>query len=841
MKKLLSILLLFVSFVAIAQTYDTLPAGSKPYGNFYLGPDGNLVFGNAGLKYRLLGTKKRVDSLLALKAPVSGSANYIQNNNTGTAQNASFNINGIGRFDSPTATTLFGPGLGSFSTETGVTTINGGNVNVGSELLTPNVATTDSSSKAANTKYVKQLISSELPLKGKTVLIMGTSIEEGTGAIEAAITKNGGTSINIAVGSSIARKAKKDGSYSGLPWEFVLKAFSATVAEKNAIISNWTTIRDSLIGSPPLIVTGDYETIRNYSYERKLLPYLNGTLPMPDYFFMGHGYNDGQFPVFDPNESYLDFVSQPTDSVNRNYFLGAENFIVRLIKQYNPNAIIIKGEHYENQKQPYIVQAQREVARKWEIPLFSISENTGWSSNRIANTQSFWNTPRYSPYKASAGTDTLYNMTELRLALPDGVHPYSDLTGNAKQKLTDVYDYQIKGLLKKGYYVPSLQEVLTKNNVSNRDIRLRGNLFIDKYKQFGFTNDEGTVKWAFSNTFDLSDQDKLIINTGLSIPLVWHQNGNAEWSGTLHTYNTGVLFNGASSFNQNATFLNNKQLLFSNNVGGVKWGVSDELSTDKLLFDSDLGNVIKLDRAGSVTIANLSGAGDRSVVADASGVLKPSSSVPNSSKWQGESLTTSSNVVGDVISYNGTNWTNKTITATAPLSWNNTTSNLSINLSGYQTTSNLSSVVSASATNYPSNTAVINYLTGNYAKQGGNSLGAAMVIGTNDANDLKFVRNGFEALTIGSVATFNVPVLTSVTGYTSGGFINSVSSNTLTANINTDYPNYSGTLATVPIIGGTAPAPTGLGVKGQTVITGGYRYECIATNTWVRHAVETTW
>ncbi|QIL40611.1 hypothetical protein G7074_15855 [Pedobacter sp. HDW13] len=39
----------------------------------------------------------------------------------------------------------------------------------------------------------------------------------------------------------------------------------------------------------------------------------------------------------------------------------------------------------------------------------------------------------------------------------------------------------------------------------------------------------------------------------------------------------------------------------------------------------------------------------------------------------------------------------------------------------------------------------------------------------------------------------------------------------------------------------SAPVPTGTGTKGQVIITGGYRYECISVNTWVRSAVETTW
>lgn len=76
-----------MSVGAMAQTYDTLPTGSKPYGNFYLGPDGNLVFGNAGLKFRVLGTKKRVDSLLALKQDVSAMAAYATKTGTETLTN----------------------------------------------------------------------------------------------------------------------------------------------------------------------------------------------------------------------------------------------------------------------------------------------------------------------------------------------------------------------------------------------------------------------------------------------------------------------------------------------------------------------------------------------------------------------------------------------------------------------------------------------------------------------------------------------------------------------------------------------------------------------------------
>jgi len=39
----------------------------------------------------------------------------------------------------------------------------------------------------------------------------------------------------------------------------------------------------------------------------------------------------------------------------------------------------------------------------------------------------------------------------------------------------------------------------------------------------------------------------------------------------------------------------------------------------------------------------------------------------------------------------------------------------------------------------------------------------------------------------------------------------------------------------------SAPTPTSSGVKGKIIVTGGYRYECIAANTWVRSVVETSW
>lgn len=67
MKKLILILSLFISLGASAQTLNSLPAGSKPYGNqLYITPDGLIIAGTTTIKYRVIGTKSYLDSLSAI-------------------------------------------------------------------------------------------------------------------------------------------------------------------------------------------------------------------------------------------------------------------------------------------------------------------------------------------------------------------------------------------------------------------------------------------------------------------------------------------------------------------------------------------------------------------------------------------------------------------------------------------------------------------------------------------------------------------------------------------------------------------------------------------------------
>lgn len=194
---------------------------------------------------------------------------------------------------------------------------------------------------------------------------------------------------------------------------------------------------------------------------------------------------------------------------------------------------------------------------------------------------------------------------------------------------------------------------------------------------------------------------------------------------------------------------------------------------DFSLYNFGAGNALNISKStnevlisGNLKLGTLIGTSDRAVFAGSDGTLKigsipsqvqnslsPSSTtlapsvdavnagLNTSANWKGESLAVTSKAVGDFIYYNGTNWINKQITATAPLSWNNTTGNMSFNDSAYPKLS------------------------------GGNSF------------------TGVQNFTSGSVQLLS--------GFTDSGFINTLSAGTLTTNVSTYLPPNGGVIATI--------------------------------------------
>jgi hypothetical protein len=226
--------------------------------------------------------------------------------------------------------------------------------------------------------------------KGKTILWLGTSIPT-YGYPELAGAALGATIVNNALGSSMVRKAHTDGNYTGFAHPAVLRALSHTIAEKQAIIDNWATIRTTLAASPapPTDLTAIESGTDTYaqkalsaSYENRLVPYLNGTYTAPDLIVLDHGYNDFVYNGIGrgtPLDSQADFIQVPSTRNNRNYFIGAVNYIIDVIYSYKPKMKIVIGGHYESQAWPDVVTAQQAIANYWSIPYFNLATKLGWS------------------------------------------------------------------------------------------------------------------------------------------------------------------------------------------------------------------------------------------------------------------------------------------------------------------------------------------------------------------------------------------------------------------------------------------------------------------------------
>ena len=334
--------------------------------------------------------------------------------------------------------------------------------------------------------------------EGKTILWFGTSIPAGSdstipGAGETIAgnypTEVGNdlqaTVINKAVGGSMCRANVRTGDYVGANFSNITSCLSMTKAEIENFISNYASIKEVLTGGAPETLSADQiSRLRAASFEDRLIPYLDGTYDMPDLFVFDHGHNDFKYTLsgggsdigLEPtvaniggelaedtfmtannNEKLESFFGSLANipvakkaefvaSVNRNCFIGSVNFLVTLILHYNPHAriLFISNYEYENGVSPSyapLIPAQDSIAKSWAFPICRVYEYLGFSSHIIPGSMAWFNTTY--PAQTPATTD----ITVYKAYLPDGVHPHSDITGDAN----NIYAGIISEFIKKIY------------------------------------------------------------------------------------------------------------------------------------------------------------------------------------------------------------------------------------------------------------------------------------------------------------------------------------------------------------------------------------------------------
>lgn len=316
--------------------------------------------------------------------------------------------------------------------------------------------------------------------KDKTILWLGTSIpagkdsalnSEGTGKSypEMVGERLGANVINMSLGSSMIRANVRTGDYVGGKSDNILRSLTQTEEEKLNLINNWSTLRLNL--SDPDKYTSFSEdnetTIKNYSFENMLLPYLNDTYPMPDLFVIDHGHNDWKYKLSNnKSNSPSDILLEPTssnissgllaedtymtannnenlikffgdlskisdtyrnefiNSVNRNCYIGAVNFICTLILHYNPRARIVFIGNLDSWQKENLTEAQVKVADSWAFPIIKVWEKLGFGGHFIPGTATSW-----------GGTSDL---RQKWIYCKDKTHPHSDSTGESMQMYADI-------------------------------------------------------------------------------------------------------------------------------------------------------------------------------------------------------------------------------------------------------------------------------------------------------------------------------------------------------------------------------------------------------------------
>ena len=325
--------------------------------------------------------------------------------------------------------------------------------------------------KVENIRHWSVLENQDNYWSGKYIWWCGTSIPAGGYPLLVG-EELGAIVFQEAVGGSMCRANVSTGDYNGANISNITSSLSMTIEEANAFIDNYDMLRGLSKNSswPETLTQSQINRLLSGSFESKLLPYLDGSKPMPDLFVIDHGHNDWKYrdkngnidielePTIENIKSGLlaedtymtannyanlkkyfgglenfpeDKLEEFAASVNRNCFKGSVNFILTLILSRNPHARIAFISNYEyengyNKAYSNVIDAQKSLAEEWCFPIFEIYKYLGYSDKIIPGTKDYM-TELYPNYVFEEDI-TVYEIYNV-----DKVHPSSDTTGTANK------------------------------------------------------------------------------------------------------------------------------------------------------------------------------------------------------------------------------------------------------------------------------------------------------------------------------------------------------------------------------------------------------------------------
>lgn len=166
------------------------------------------------------------------------------------------------------------------------------------------------------------------------------------------------------------------------------KSLSASKEEKQYLIDNLSHF-ESITGGTLNRQTYTDEVIMGYSYEEKLLKYLDssrGDYTPVDLIVFDHGHNDLN-PDGDPKWDTYEINNR-----DKNNYWGAMNFLMGVIRKYNPHQKVCQISHYQGniEYSANFYKAQQQFAEHWGIPFMELYKLTQMSTVEQVRTSGYW-------------------------------------------------------------------------------------------------------------------------------------------------------------------------------------------------------------------------------------------------------------------------------------------------------------------------------------------------------------------------------------------------------------------------------------------------------------------
>ena len=278
---------------------------------------------------------------------------------------------------------------------------------------------------------------------GEEVLWLGTSIPAAGRYPENACDALGYKLYNMSLGASgICRDGMNGmlntgyGGRSGLD-------LAETIEEKESryrhLVTNGTINEEKL------------ELWKTYGYEKRIIPYIDGTIARCSIIVFDHGYNDRAMMAKDVInwDSINKSIYRDDSSFNRiDSYTEAFCYLLKKIYAVNPNIKIVICSYLENQSEQVvrggkdICNIQSKIADHFGFDFLPLYAHIGFFTNSyLPSTDTymyFYNQEHGTSYPTYnwGGENPEGNVTRFQYYCPDGIHPHTDKTGRAESVLS---------------------------------------------------------------------------------------------------------------------------------------------------------------------------------------------------------------------------------------------------------------------------------------------------------------------------------------------------------------------------------------------------------------------